>query len=959
MRLFPYALVRVAGGPFHLLSQLRAPETEVLLQRIAENRAAYETARDALCEAVFAAVPAVEDAGHQKKMINLKREIYNGRVLSPQKVELLQRYLSPEGLALLEEVTALQREAADLDAAGAHRFAKESAAAREALHGLSRMDVLTKGLVLSSQTLLKSLPGYCKKGYGNAKKKDLKTELSLLQYLTRICAKTSPFSTFTNLVMAQVQPGQEAVASSHESAPQARGEIRLNNTLFKYLTSLLTSHPVYRRHIPLRPNPTLTREEETYLFLINHNNVESFQRVPLNPVLDLFWDLANGKPEGVTMGEMIASALEMVDASDEDMAAYILQLLEYGFLEYNLGISGLDTDWDLKLSEKLKLMADDLPLRNDLIDVLGALRGLADQYADADFKGRIGLLNQAYDLFHGVCFKLHEDAGLPEEERLKPEDRQAFLRRKAEAQKTEQAEEEAEASPPSDAPEGEVEETEEEFKRLAGTTFFHKPEQMFYEDCVLTAPFQCGADVLQATLGVVDELADRLGILDGSLDERAAMTWYFNNNYTDEVDVLSFYEHYYRDYKKPEEEFRQKRTDEVRKRAEDAGKSTEEGTPVKPKPTPPKPFAEVPERDACEAARQKFGVGLADALKELPFAPELNLPMDAVDQIVDTLEPEHRYALPRSSCAAFVQFVGQGDQQQVMINSLPHGYGKLFSRFMHLFDPAVTEALRQDSQEIHPEAHLLEDHDASTFNANLHPPLLSYEVWMPGGHNALPAEQQVPVTEMVVRRTEAGIELRNGKTDALLYVFDLGFQGEIGRSPLFRMLKRFSPAAPFYLQQVTSSFLKHLRKPDQVYLIPRITLGDRVIIQRKTWVIPQAQLPQRTPEDNAWTYYRKVRLWQRSLDLPDHAFVNITQRWELDNLPADKRAKVRRDDYKPQYIDFASPLVVRLFEKLVERVPVSMRVVEMLPAPEDMVRLGGDAYVTEAVVQWRRDGKES
>ncbi|MDJ0836857.1 MAG: lantibiotic dehydratase [Acidobacteriota bacterium] len=958
MRLFPHALVRVAGGPYEVLCDLRVEETRQLITQIIALEQERDSCRDQVCDAIFASVPDIQDAAVQKKMINLKRDIFNGRPLSDQKIALIRANLKEDALPVFNRFLECRAELETLDTRGAETFDKEIAGVRKRLHGHSRSDVVTKGLVLSSQTLLSGTSTYCRKGYDKAKKKDLKTELSLIQYLTRICGKTSPFSTFTNLVMAGVDDGDAPIRSVNPGTPEVVGQIRLNNALFVFLLEVLKAHPQYRLCFPVRPNPTLTREAETYLFLINSKNVESFQRIPLNPVLDLFWELAASNPEGLTIPGLVEAALEAVDASPEDLSAYIGQLLEFGFLEYNVGISGLDTDWDLRLGEKLAGWSDDLPFIGDLKAMLKTLREMADRYADVDFKGRIELLNQAFDRFYEICCKLHESAGLPEEERLLPEERRARLLEKEKEKKQEEGKDEDAETEEKDEEDNEEEEV---FKHESQTHFNFKPEQVFYEDCILDAPFVCGAAGLKGPLEALDKLHDRMGLFGMQQDLVAKMHHYFQGNYEqDAVDLLSFYEHFYRDFKKPEMEHQKKRKEEAReKEKEEAEKKEKEGAEKdgEKKEEKKEPFAVIPAVEERQKLRKRVIDGMTALLDEAKRegAEPVVFNTAMIDAAMKELPEEARYSNPRQSCAAFLQFYGEGDDTRAVINSLPIGYGKLFSRFLHLFDPKITETLRDWSVETHPEARMLEDSDASTFNANLHPPLMPYEVWIPGGHNSLPPEKQIPVTELVVRNSGKTLELRHGPKDDRLYVFDLGFQSERGRSELFQLLKRFNPAEFMSVSQLVNDHLNKLPEGDDgVVYQPRVIFEDYVVANRAQWTFPSKTLPIRKPQETAWSYFRRVHSWKAAHNLPDEVFVSITHHMELEQLDDDSRKKVRRDDYKPQYFDFNNPILVRLFEKLVERVPRSMRLVEMLPASKDLVRIDGKRYVTEAVVQWHR-----
>ena len=116
-----------------------------------------------------------------------------------------------------------------------------------------------------------------------------------------------------------------------------------------------------------------------------------------------------------------------------------------------------------------------------------------------------------------------------------------------------------------------------------------------------------------------------------------------------------------------------------------------------------------------------------------------------------------------TSFGIFAQpYQDQADPERwhLVFNGSFPGFGKMFSRFLHIFDSSVTNDLRQWNQQLNRDELLLENHDASYFNANLHPPLLPYEIWMPNGNNTLPPDKQIPITDIEVRfnRSEGGLQ---------------------------------------------------------------------------------------------------------------------------------------------------------------------------------------------------------
>jgi hypothetical protein len=141
---------------------------------------------------------------------------------------------------------------------------------------------------------------------------------------------------------------------------------------------------------------------------------------------------------------------------------------------------------------------------------------------------------------------------------------------------------------------------------------------------------------------------------------------------------------------------------------------------------------------------------------------------------------------------------------------------------------------------------------------------------------------------------------------------------------------------------------------------PRIVYEDRLVLRRKTWFVPKTLLPLRQPEESEWDYFARLNRWRLAQEIPDEVFIYLFDRGQIEGLDAEARAKIGRDDYKPQYISFRNPFLVTLFEKLLPKVPQMLKIEEMLPSSEQLLTIAPDKpmaksasrFVTEFVIQW-------
>ncbi len=99
----------------------------------------------------------------------------------------------------------------------------------------------------------------------------------------------------------------------------------------------------------------------------------------------------------------------------------------------------------------------------------------------------------------------------------------------------------------------------------------------------------------------------------------------------------------------------------------------------------------------------------------------------------------------------------------------------------------------------------------------------------------------------------------------------------------------------------------------------RLTLG-RLVVCRRRWVVPTSQIPCRDPRLSEAEVFSQVNRWRKLFEIPDRVFV-IEKISEAD----------RKAVYKPQYIDFTSPLLVSVFQAAVKEAEITLE--EQLPEP--------------------------
>jgi hypothetical protein len=264
--------------------------------------------------------------------------------------------------------------------------------------------------------------------------------------------------------------------------------------------------------------------------------------------------------------------------------------------------------------------------------------------------------------------------------------------------------------------------------------------------------------------------------------------------------------------------------------------------------------------------------------------------------------------------AAVLQFTSDG----AVLNGCGPGYGRLTSRFLDLLPAELLEEQRAINRG------LVEFDDGSRININRHPLLVDEVI------------DDVSKLVVTIGDDDTLWLLRDGQR---LEFVDLGLQEPSQRSPMHRFLNTvFARAEPVFRKPMVRAALAAFPRG---IMKPRVVYDDRLIIRRRSWHVPKAMLPVRAPRERDAAYFARVDAWRESLGIPQYVFAKI-------------RNAARRDDRKPQFLSFASWHSVLLFEKLIARVQHTLKLQEMLPAPDDMLVWNGRRHAAEFIVHWTR-----
>src|SRR5581483_9388454 len=123
------------------------------------------------------------------------------------------------------------------------------------------------GILLSSPSLDRYLPTYLAADPLRLSKRARRIERSLLEYLYRAAAKTSPFSTLTAVELAGFDGDGPDLVTATLAGPAKRAVVQLNLAVLARLTAVLLGNGDLRADLPVRATGGVTAHRERIRYL--------------------------------------------------------------------------------------------------------------------------------------------------------------------------------------------------------------------------------------------------------------------------------------------------------------------------------------------------------------------------------------------------------------------------------------------------------------------------------------------------------------------------------------------------------------------------------------------------------------------------------------------------------------------------------------------------------------------
>jgi hypothetical protein len=360
--LTPCFLLRMGGLPFESLNSLRFEKTKAIVEQILELEQWFDNESDGLCEMIFSAVKRAEDQALKRRLIELKRNVFNRRLISREDVESLKTLFPASDYSAIVEWRERVASLAHLMEEGEIGFQQELSEKRNLLKTLLTDEDFQKGIVLSSEALFTALEQYLQTPVQKMKRPHFKAESSLIAYLSRTAAKTSPFSTFTPTAMGFWTKTGEALEFSQEPA-RRKSFVRFNQGLRVRIEKSLSCHPSIKGYLypqvskswRLRGN-ILSLFKSGSVALFGSGDPETFIKLPMNAALKELLRLIEEGQGRLSYTELINRMVERIGGSREagEVEKFLDRLIQLDVIENNFQIPEQATDFLPAMAEKLR-----------------------------------------------------------------------------------------------------------------------------------------------------------------------------------------------------------------------------------------------------------------------------------------------------------------------------------------------------------------------------------------------------------------------------------------------------------------------------------------------------------------------------------------------------------------------------------------------------------------------------
>ena len=341
----PLMLIRTAGLP------LRWPGCSI--DRVEVWMEMYVTALNQLRATQQLASSAFEmekecllsDSQLQKTMTNTRRRLRSKMDDSAFPIDSLLREQRPDLSRLLDDLNEkiAHKELVFSQLKG--NFAEWVQEERKALIEYASHETIVRSLLFSSHSLLRALPLLQQSNPENWNKNERRTAATLLKYLARASAKTTPLSRWATVNLQYLNRTTNDADEMASVFSTAKHIVTPNVALLPALYDTLLQDPAFFNTLGIRLNPSLQNSAGRYEWLYFNGEQEGFQQVYKSTILEVIQSFFEQGEKNVRFCDLTVALADEMQDQEEDIQSFVFQLIDYGWIEWIWPEKGISAGW--------------------------------------------------------------------------------------------------------------------------------------------------------------------------------------------------------------------------------------------------------------------------------------------------------------------------------------------------------------------------------------------------------------------------------------------------------------------------------------------------------------------------------------------------------------------------------------------------------------------------------------
>ena len=287
-----------------------------------------------------------------------------------------------------------------------------------------------------------------------------------------------------------------------------------------------------------------------------------------------------------------------------------------------------------------------------------------------------------------------------------------------------------------------------------------------------------------------------------------------------------------------------------------------------------------------------------------------------------------------TSVAVYCQLADAAHGPELVVNNISCGFGRGRNRVRQILDVLDLRAdvPAEPGLAVSRDDVLFAEFEAVARSAvNVRKPGVRLVVDYPGVRSVRANENLVPVNDLYVRRGADGLlELVSRRLGKQICPVHPGLGADRLLPPAARfMVEAFGESNTWFGAHTELRMTSDPRSDSGVRHLPRLMVGD-VVLRRAMWMTRADRLPRRTDAmtDAAWLL--KLAGWLAEHGIPDRCFVTII---DPTALGRGENGQGPSNDTKPNYVDFASMLLLLGLQRRLAEPNAIVQISEMVPDP--------------------------